>query len=292
MKDELNRIFHRKCAYCESKYEHLIPIDVEHYRPKSAVLEEDGRLSKPGYYWLGAEWTNLLPSCVGCNRERKQFQRQKDGTVVEAKSGKGNKFPLAPRSRRGTRPNEHLKETPVLLNPCIDRPERHLEFTDGGFVRPKNSPEEQSLPKGDVTIKVLGLARAELVEARAADLGRFLGEMKVVCRSKLRLRLNPDDATSQDDLDAAETALKTLAELKRPYLAMVREVMRSFRAVLRAIEVYWQAVDAFNANLSNMTLEQQVSGRVAALKRYLRASRPHHQLARSMMDWVDIKTHL
>src|SRR5688500_1280853 len=68
VKLELERMFHQKCAYCESDYGATEPVDVEHYRPKGAFLRPDGSLSNPGYYWLAAEWTNLLPSCIDCNR--------------------------------------------------------------------------------------------------------------------------------------------------------------------------------------------------------------------------------
>lgn len=49
------------------------PLDVEHFRPKSEIDEVDpatfrpvpGRApTAPGYYWLAAAWSNLLPSCI------------------------------------------------------------------------------------------------------------------------------------------------------------------------------------------------------------------------------------
>ncbi|MEF9674035.1 hypothetical protein QNM99_25505 [Pseudomonas sp. PCH446] len=44
-------------------------MDVEHYRPKGAVSED---ASHPGYWWVAMDWDNLLPSCIDCNRKRKQ----------------------------------------------------------------------------------------------------------------------------------------------------------------------------------------------------------------------------
>lgn len=61
IKTQLRTDQHRKCAYCETKFTHSSPGDVEHYRPKAgyqqAVTEP---LRGPGYYWLGYEWSNLL----------------------------------------------------------------------------------------------------------------------------------------------------------------------------------------------------------------------------------------
>ena len=37
VKTALEKLFHGKCAYCESFYAGLQPVDVEHYRPKGEV---------------------------------------------------------------------------------------------------------------------------------------------------------------------------------------------------------------------------------------------------------------
>jgi uncharacterized protein (TIGR02646 family) len=51
----LNRMFHGKCAYCESKIEHVSDAHIEHYRPKSRFLH------------LTFDWDNLLLACGKCN---------------------------------------------------------------------------------------------------------------------------------------------------------------------------------------------------------------------------------
>lgn len=65
-------------------------MDVEHYRPKGGYLDPDGTLCQPGYYWLAADWNNLFPSCIDCNREREQIMVKGQAK----KLGKANKFPL------------------------------------------------------------------------------------------------------------------------------------------------------------------------------------------------------
>src|SRR5262249_38675962 len=80
-KDFLIRLFNGKCAYCESKFTVSQPGDVEHFRPKGRVVDDNfkpirvqhptkGEIEHPGYYWLAYEWKNLLPSCADCNRFR------------------------------------------------------------------------------------------------------------------------------------------------------------------------------------------------------------------------------
>lgn len=148
-----------KCAYCEEK---VVPGqrhgDVEHYRPKGAVRDNDGKVVKierdgqkmkhPGYYWLAYDYTNLLPSCLACNR------RAKD-TVSGRNTGKSDWFPTLD-GKWATRPEEVATEQPALLNPWFDDPSEHLLFdTESGRVI-------GITPRGEVTVELLGLNRAEL----------------------------------------------------------------------------------------------------------------------------------
>lgn len=70
VKARLEALFHGKCAYFETVYAASAPVDVEHYRPKGAV---EGEPAHPVYWWLGMVWP--LPSCIDCNRRRKQPPR-------------------------------------------------------------------------------------------------------------------------------------------------------------------------------------------------------------------------
>jgi hypothetical protein len=98
---ELDKLFKRKCAYCETKYEATAARDVEHFRPKGAVAKAP---QHPGYWWLAAEWTNLLPSCPACNQRRRHVEYQQGMTLEEIELaeqtrskrtfGKGNTFPV------------------------------------------------------------------------------------------------------------------------------------------------------------------------------------------------------
>lgn len=91
--EKLRNIYSYKCAYCEA-YEP--EPEVEHYRPKKGVTGE----VHDGYYWLCYEWSNLLPACHDCNKQR----------------SKGNHFPV-----EGTR-----QTTPVFISGAIDLNESRL----------------------------------------------------------------------------------------------------------------------------------------------------------------------
>ncbi|MCO6187896.1 hypothetical protein [Rhizobium sp. L1K21] len=142
VKEALEKLFHGKCAYCESSYSSIQPVDVEHFRPKGKVEGDDVH---PGYWWLAMEWTNLLPSCIDCNRRRNQrtpkadrldlVKLTRDGDLNRAKqlaTGKACAFPLADDGVRcalppGTEP-ELIAEKALLLDPTRDNPEDHLVF--------------------------------------------------------------------------------------------------------------------------------------------------------------------
>ena len=107
-----------KCAYCESFYAGTQPVDVEHYRPKGKV---DGMAGHPGYWWLAGRWENLLPSCIDCNRKRRQkTPKAADGLLVTLlengdfdrqdtlSTGKATAFPLAEGSPRALQEGDDL----------------------------------------------------------------------------------------------------------------------------------------------------------------------------------------
>jgi uncharacterized protein (TIGR02646 family) len=219
----LEKTFYKKCAYCESSYRALMPVDVEHYRPKGAVYVA-GKIETPGYYWLAADWHNLLPSCIDCNRERRQRRIHKSTGEVIVKSGKANHFPLAnkvpPRRTVGC----EAKERPLLLNPCKDDPEQFLEFGNDGIVRPRSGSTRKKA-RAEASINVLGLQRTGLVEEREAC-------AKMVLASVQRVRILQKDARRRGASPSLRQLLRDeLAQLRRdadssrPYAGMVRQIL-------------------------------------------------------------------
>ncbi|MCP4572661.1 MAG: hypothetical protein GY838_09955 [bacterium] len=153
----LEHVFHKKCAYCESKDRATTHDAAEHWRPKDKVtvnnevveLRDGNR--HPGYWWLAYAWQNLVPSCDRCN----------------GPGGKMNEFPVE---------NEHVlndalashdldeAEVPLLLHPYNEgrKPEDHLKFGAQGAIAARSGSIF-----GATSIRVFNLDRTDLKEERA-----------------------------------------------------------------------------------------------------------------------------
>lgn len=217
----LEGIFYGKCAYCESKYVKLHPVDIEHFRPKGQIVIE-GKETKPGYYWLASNWENLLPSCIDCNRER--YQIQLDGQRI--KTGKKDKFPIANEKKRAKKPDEEKKEKPLLLNPCDDDPEKHLEFTEEGVVRPKRNGRLAA--KAEESIRVYGLQRRRLVEARKERATLVLAQIERVRELNEDLNSNINSVETTGRLEREMKILKEYLKPENEYVGMVRQLVSKF----------------------------------------------------------------
>jgi uncharacterized protein (TIGR02646 family) len=152
----LLEVFHKKCAYCETRLVGQFGI-VEHFRPKTSGMEDR---SFTGYWWLAYEWQNLLVCCQRCNMM------------------KANRFPIKGKRASPTAIGSELsKEKPLLLDPCIDKPDEHLAFDDSGAIAAKSE-------RGRVTIQVLGLNREELVENRKREIEALVRNFVLAVRAK------------------------------------------------------------------------------------------------------------
>jgi uncharacterized protein (TIGR02646 family) len=143
----LLRLFHNKCAYCESYVGGDQPGDVDHFRPKGRIQIDVASAPRylPGYYWLAYEARNLLIACDMCNRS---FKREK--------------FPILDEACRARKPGEELKEQPSLFDPTIDEPSQHLVFSP---VTGALAARDSDL-RGQATIDTLGLNRETLMNLR------------------------------------------------------------------------------------------------------------------------------
>jgi uncharacterized protein (TIGR02646 family) len=200
LKDVLEAIFEKKCAYCETHYAVGGYLEVEHYRPKNA------------YYWLAADWSNLLPSCKRCN------------------NGKLTKFPLSEAARQARRKGQEGRESPLLLNPSdplpARRPEKHLTFdANDGAVRARLVKGQPS-PMGMKSIEVYRLTRPDLAFERKS------------WALRVWFQLLHDAPVSRRGLSDRERELIRLAEQnlhdsRQPYRALTREIMREARKTRR-----------------------------------------------------------
>jgi hypothetical protein len=160
----LIKIFHSKCAYCESR----IPIEsfpgfVDHYRPRKAVTVNRKRIDHPGYFWLTYEWDNLLPVCHNCNTGHGKLGES--GRISHP--GKSMEFPIrgervmAPSDNQTTWTEDLKKEIPLILNPYYDEPREHIAFDNLGVPYAKDGSE-----RGLATIETCDLARDDLCQRR------------------------------------------------------------------------------------------------------------------------------
>jgi hypothetical protein len=217
-KARLWKWFNGKCAYCEASIVATMPGDVEHYRPKKAVLTEDGKRIKnpqtqkahPGYWWVAYYWHNLLPSCERCNRTWKDA----DGVL----RGKGNRFPVEDEGHRAYEEKDMHDEVPLFLNPLVDYPDRELEFEDTGFVRGRTE-------KGRRTVEVLALNREGLLEARKTTWLNVERLMDDYAHAAVR--------REQENLARWRHEIAEYRNGQRPHSAVARVVIESVLNTLR-----------------------------------------------------------
>ncbi len=191
VRDALRKMFHGKCAYCESKIAGTQDTDIEHYRPKKGVTEADkAGVDHGGYWWLAMVWQNLVLSCQHCNQSRskqiiipdhiqtpeeiEEFLKKPPRTT----SGKLNAFPTAD-NKWVTEPQGDIKtEKPLIVNPVDVDPNEHLEWVllkGASTVRAKNGSEA-----GEATRRILGLNRRWLEEDRRVQLRQMLADRNEV----------------------------------------------------------------------------------------------------------------
>lgn len=222
----LRELFDGKCAYCEGKPGAYHPFDVEHFRPKGKVRQSRDHPPQAGYWWLAADWNNLYPSCIDCNRARyhDQFQHGRTGREMR---GKENLFPLAPPVCTEHVPGCEVCENALLLDPCRDDPSEALAWTDTGVVKPRKNAVGQPHPKAQPSIDCFGLDRHDLFLMRrdhATEVCATIERLKV---AEDRVRTYPNDASFRQDVQNEMERLRRYAFPKEPWAAMCREIINN-----------------------------------------------------------------
>jgi uncharacterized protein (TIGR02646 family) len=207
----LERLFHDKCAYCETPIGAGGDWDVEHYRPKGRVAE---RRDHPGYYWLAYTWTNLYPACALCNQRRKDAPRWDDLREFPAQ-GKVDQFPVADEAHRALAPGAQLaREQPLLIDPCRPDAEGRFAYGPQGDIRPSAGGDRAAAE----TIRICHLERRRLRDARA----------RVILRAA-RIVARIEEARRSGNADAVRLlgqALDLCASETEPYAGVARAVRR------------------------------------------------------------------
>lgn len=169
VRDELNRYYHGKCAYCETDCK----AEIEHYRPKKRVADT----THAGYYWLCYEWSNLVASCHDCNTS----------------GGKGSQFPikgvrvdapaLLPTGELDITQNRAtaqalLDELPYLLHPELDEPDTYLSVQiDPSYEGLELTGADGPRQRGEQTIQICNLNRKNLKVNRLRVVTQLVSEI-------------------------------------------------------------------------------------------------------------------
>lgn len=133
IKAALLKLFHGKCAYCESVITHVEYGHIEHFCPKA------GARGRPQ---LTFDWNNLFLACGVCNGA--EF--------------KGTKFPTA-------------EEGGPFVNPCDDVPLEHFIFEFN--PQTQLASVWGITQRGELTERTLGLNRLELRRYRSEQVKKL-----------------------------------------------------------------------------------------------------------------------
>lgn len=189
----LLKMFHGKCAYCESKITAIYNGDIEHFRPKGKIKEATPK--KPGYFWLASDWDNLLFACPFCNQTN-THKFNNGGIIKEAVLGKLDQFPLLSEASRlnhthgliyladnlNYKQSFDLEELDrLLINPCVDSNiEAYFKYDDDGAIIINDGLEDLEAKKAETSIKVYALHRLTLSTARKEKIIQIKAQIKRV----------------------------------------------------------------------------------------------------------------
>ncbi len=209
--------FHGKCAYCECYITDFQHGNMEHFRPKQGVTDEDDhsirmtladgtQADHPGYYWLAYHWRNLLPSCTDCNQP----------SVIDGqKLGKHSRFPIL--GAYAVKDDEIAAEHPLLIHPIEEEPADHL-MVDTATGLMQNLSE-----RGAMCIRIFGLnLRDRLPEKRKQAINDVEALLDTIIH-------NPDPNAKQqalEDLQEIRSGRREYALAARTYIAEVGPLLQ------------------------------------------------------------------
>jgi nucleoside phosphorylase len=195
--DRLGGLFFNKCAFCETKFVDAEAGALAFFRPREAALQLDGTTAPDHYWWLSWEWSNLYLACVVC---------------IHAK---GQMFPTKKqRARPETHASDLQSEEPVLLDPCLDDPDRHLVFGEDGEVAPRDNSQ-----RGLVTIDTFGLNRGGLLSARRERAWQV---------REILLKCFQATAAGDSTLTSLIEELRLYCSDGQPFAGMARQLLRGW----------------------------------------------------------------
>ncbi len=213
VREALEAMFHGKCAYCESQVAAIGNLDVEHYRPKSSIVEAQDH---PGYWWLAMDWSNLLVACQHCNQGRLHAGKR---------TGKANRFPLSDEATRAYHPGEETDEVPLILDPTgEDDPEDYFFYeVETGVILGESK-------RAMATIEILALNRKRLVERRreaALRTTALIDRVDLLARQGIA-RTGLFDEEWRSQLEQLLAELVSLTQPDADYAGLQRQLVGAF----------------------------------------------------------------
>lgn len=169
--NSLFKLFDGKCAYCENSIISQDTAVVSHFRPTQAAggLDASTNNSEHHYSWLAYEWGNLYLACQNCSRSKANFFPVRGGRAALLTS----------------LDEVRESEAAILLDPCFDQPEKHLEFRWNGTCVSRTQ-------RGSITINILALNRSSLVASRLKVFVEFLSRLRAMQTSPAPIALLSD----------------------------------------------------------------------------------------------------
>ena len=216
VKTKLSKMHSDKCCYCERKSmigleetdrgqsDEVFELHVEHFRPYGATQQSLGiKREKPGYFWLGYDWANLLLACRRCNSNNKKIL-----------------FPLTDPTKRARTPKQKQKlqkEKPLFINPAIQDPRDHIRFEGAS---PVGHTQE-----GRETIEGIGLDKSDLFEKRLEYLTLILATNVVASTEAAK---HPGDKELQQNAAKARTFLAIAEKPESKFSSMAIDYLAGF----------------------------------------------------------------
>jgi hypothetical protein len=224
VKDAYIELQSSKCAFCEKPLEGKIEQDVEHFRPKGAVVAwpvpaalatEITRAGfkfvltpkgSKGYKYLAYHPLNYVTACKTCNSVRKK-----------------NYFPIAGRRRLGGRdPADLAVERPYLIYPLSDidtDPERLIEFA-AITPRPKAGLAAFDRLRARVTIAFFGLDDLDGRKDLLIDRFETLEKVYLALKGRTGFPTAADRATAAQVVAAYQTGRKRHTNCMKHFVAL------------------------------------------------------------------------
>ncbi|WP_108809012.1 hypothetical protein [Aquimarina spinulae] len=246
VRNKLKKMFHDKCAYCESKITAIYNGDIEHFRPKGKIQEASP--SKPGYFWLASEWENLLFACPFCNQTN-THEFKNGEKVEEAVFGKLDQFPLLSENHRlnhthGTTyfSNKELysqsfdqeESERLLLNPCKDENiEKYFKYDDHGAIIINDNLNPTEEKRAQTSIFTYALHRLPLTFAREEKVIEIKAQIR---RVEIAVKNYSDNLDTTDEkkvwfegiMREEMKILKKFKDINQEYAGLARHIISKY----------------------------------------------------------------